>query len=131
MNSMREQVQMKYLRGQQWMVDGQRWAVVQRDLDEFRWWAAEEGNRRRKSRTKVGGREKGGATPEMWQRQHRGTRPRRAGAVGQQTGKQRLLAGGVCGCTCWNNLKRGRSLAMAPSEIRTLVCLNEGMGADL
>lgn len=37
---------------------------MQRDLGGFRWWAAEEGNRRRKSRTKVGGGEKGGATPE-------------------------------------------------------------------
>lgn len=46
-----------------------------------------------------GGGEKGGATAQRHQ-----TR-----AVGQQTDKQRLLADR---CTCWNNLKRGRSLAM-------------------
>lgn len=54
-----------------------------------------------------GGGEKGGATPEMWQRA--AAQRHQIRAVGQQTDKQRLVADR---CTCWNNLKRGRGLAM-------------------
>lgn len=75
---------------------------MQQDLGKFRWRAAEEGNRRRKSRTKVRGKKRAAQLAAAAQRHQ--TRER-ARAVGQQTGNQRLLAGGVCGCTCWNNWK--------------------------